>query len=661
MKKPRIALNKDAILEFFVRHGEKLVVGLFGLFACTLAWGGVEALRSMRPTLEQRPESIVEQSKSTDTHIDSVKIAPDDELTSEKGLSAKVSPWLGVKIDPASRPLVLDKPLFAELSKRTSPDILPVEDLRAVAGVVVIAAKPAPAGGRQAAADRPTDLDAAAPPKGQKAGRAGGRGGPQGPGMAGPPGMSGSPAMSGSPPMSGEFSGAPSMPGMPGMPDQNNMGQPKLVPYVVVTGLIPVKKQLEEYDRRFNTASLHDLTIDTPRWNSYRIERSEVIPGGAEKWTPIDVKTVAKQYSSQWLRLQPEPALGAMTLSPDLEPRDKNVSPIPFCSPLPQLADGTWGFKALHPWFIDLLVREAEAKKAKEKAARENAPDDVFSGAGQQPGMPMMGDPAMMGSGMSSGSSPVMPEMGMGMGSGSQRHVIDGIEYRLFRFIDLSVVPGRKYRYRVRLVCWNPNLNLPTRHLADVALAKKTTLESPMSEATSPALVPDGRQLLVQPLRKDLIKKLKPGLVPIMALGEKPKAGTLALRGLVMETGGLANVDPKSNKKGDQRAMGDELTTDRVLLDSRGDRQDRAETIATSQSGKLTPPPEPLEMIFLRPDGTFEFASSAESQPQIDRYRRTAPPELGGPPAAGAPMQQAPGAPSPFGNPFAPTPAGQSR
>ena len=113
MKKPRIALNKDAILGFFVKHGEKLIAGLFGLFACTLAWGGVEALRSMRPTQEQRPESIVEQSKSTDTHIDSVKIAPDDELTSEKGLSAKVSPWLGVKIDQASRPLGLDKPLFA--------------------------------------------------------------------------------------------------------------------------------------------------------------------------------------------------------------------------------------------------------------------------------------------------------------------------------------------------------------------------------------------------------------------------------------------------------------------------------------------------------------------------------------------------------------------
>jgi hypothetical protein len=57
-------------------------------------------------------------------------------------------------------------------------------------------------------------------------------------------------------------------------------------------------------------------------------------------------------------------------------------------------------------------------------------------------------------------------------------------------------------------------------------------------------------------------------------------------------------------------------------------------------------------MIFLRPDGTFEVASSADSQQTIDRYQLTLPSEdtgaaagSGQPPAAGD---------SPFGNPFAP-------
>ena len=124
--------------------------------------------------------------------------------------------------------------------------------------------------------------------------------------------------------------------------------------------------------------------------------------------------------------------------------------------------------------------------------------------------MQSMDDPAMMGSGAMSGSPVMMPDAAMGSGgagTGSNRHLIDGVEYRLFRFVDLAVVPGKKYRYRVRVLCWNPNLNLPTRHLADVTLAKKTTLESPVSDPTEATTVPDGKRLLAMPLRKDYLKR----------------------------------------------------------------------------------------------------------------------------------------------------------
>ena len=65
-------------------------------------------------------------------------------------------------------------------------------------------------------------------------------------------------------------------------------------------------------------------------------------------------------------------------------------------------------------------------------------------------------------------------------------------------------------------------------------------------------------------------------------------------------------------------------------------------------------------MIFLRPDGTFEFASAAESQSQIDRYRATSPPELGlAPPPT--PAAQPMGEASPFGNVFGSPSGSQSR
>ena len=243
---------------------------------------------------------------------------------------------------------------------------------------------------------------------------------------------------------------------------------------------------------------------------------------------------------------------------------------------------------------------------------------------------------------------PMGPD-GVSMMPGADGQVAQGPEYRLFRFIDLAVVPGRTYRYRVKTVCWNPNLNVPSRHLVDAAIAKEPALESPESNATAPIVVPDGAKLLVQPMRKQDLKRLKPGMVSATILGEKPNSGWFALRSLVMEVGGIANVDPAQNKRGDPRSRGDAIVTDRVLLDVRGKLEDRAET----RTGKPTPPPEPLEMIFLRPDGTFEVASSADSQADIDRYQSTLPTDDAGMAPGGPGQPPAPGE-SPFGNPFAP-------
>ena len=64
MKLPRVAFDKESLLDFLLNHGEKVVAALFALFACGLAWGGVEALRNMRPSEEQRPETIVKQAAS---------------------------------------------------------------------------------------------------------------------------------------------------------------------------------------------------------------------------------------------------------------------------------------------------------------------------------------------------------------------------------------------------------------------------------------------------------------------------------------------------------------------------------------------------------------------------------------------------------------------
>ena len=597
MKVPQIAFNKDAILSFLLNHVEKVGGVVIGLAACGLAWGGVASLRNMRPSEQQQPQKIIEKAAETAAHIEAVKIAPDDELTGERGLAETIKNWLSPKIVPALPHAVFSKPLFGELSKRSGPDILPLEDLRAVAGVVAIGVRLKVAGDRPAP-ERPLNQDVADQPKPAK-----------------PPRGRGTPA----PPQ------PPAPPEMVLRPEQP-LTQAKIVPYVLVTGLIPVAKQATEYNRRFGTAGFRDAVLDTPSWHSYRIERSEVFPGTAEKWTPIDMKSVAQSYSANWSAIQPESLLPPLVLTPDQERRDTTASPIPFCSPLPRLADGSWGFNALHPWFANFLQVELEkqkiaATKLREKAA---ASSDVFGPAAG----PLPGEPDTM--------------------PGASGQVPMELEYRQFRFIDLAVVLGHTYRYRVRLACWNPNNNVPSQHLADAELAKPLTVESPPSNDTAPIVVPDSTRMLVQPTKKQELKRLKSGLVSVLILGQNPAADAFALRSLLMEVGGIANVDPEANKKGDSRSRGDAIETDRVLLDVLGKTEDRAETPRT---GKPTPPPEPLEMIFLRPDGTFEVTSSADSQPDIDRYRSTLFTD-----EAAAKAQPPAGGGSPFGNPFGPKP-----
>jgi hypothetical protein len=95
---------------------------------------------------------------------------------------------------------------------------------------------------------------------------------------------------------------------------------------------------------------------------------------------------------------------------------------------------------------------------------------------------------------------------------------LSGAEFRLFRFIDTTVKPGQRYRYRVRLSVRNPNFGIDRQHLADPASAKGELLPSKESNETPPVSVPDATTLLVQTLTKEEIKekKLKPGALQVL-------------------------------------------------------------------------------------------------------------------------------------------------
>ena len=67
----------------------------------------------------------------------------------------------------------------------------------------------------------------------------------------------------------------------------------KVVPYVLVTGLVPATKQQDEYLRAFGSAGFRDPQLDLPRWSQYLVERTVVGPTGAPpKWERLKLRNV---------------------------------------------------------------------------------------------------------------------------------------------------------------------------------------------------------------------------------------------------------------------------------------------------------------------------------------------------------------------------------
>ena len=692
MKRPSLKFDKDAILGFLLNHCEKFVVGLIGLIGLGLAWNGVNALRLKSVRSDQTPEAVSQLTAQTVQHIDAAAKPPADTIRKGGDLAATIDPWRPqqVKIAPAPDMSLFDRPLMQELAKRAKPEVLPIEDLRAIAGVAVLPDTTDPAAMMQPPGRAP-GLDA--PPPEPQPRRPGGRR-----------------------PKPGEEP-VPEQPPAEFDPAMATGQRAKVVPYVLVTGLVPAAKQRDEYLRAFGSAGFRDPQLDLPHWNQYRVERTVVGPTGAPpKWEPLKLRNI-ESYAQEGGMVAPPPNQAPEAMQQDPLPPGfvlgSTETDIGYVAQLPQRIDEPWGLEAVHPWFrsqLKKLLEEAapgvlgdspavpiDAKRLKDSAAEFDGQIGVLSD------MQLVDEPLRNGSVVafkvkSADSSVTFPTEAFGTGdqpvfvmsaawarslefdNGPKRdtncslrvrmerigkvpvaHILgitypaadggaeeelvdpspfpfaagggggdlafggasemggatlDGAEFRLFRFIDTTVKPGQRYRYRVRLSVRNPNFGIDRQHLADPTSAKNELLPSKESNETPPVSVPDATALLVKTLTKEEIKekKLKPGSLQVLVLAPSTDTGNYTLRSLITETGGLANVDSSLNKPGDIRMKGEEVTTGRVLVDVRGRQEEPV---------KPGTPPETLEMLFLKDDGSFEFVSAADSQRIADRYMPT--------------------------------------
>lgn len=335
MKAP--SLSPAAAGAFFINHGEKFGLGVIGLLALLMMWWGASAAQSQGVDRSRTPDAIESLARQAGTAIEATPTVPLELVPEVRPFAPRIDPWRAEQVklaDAPARPFVLNPPTSSELTKRTKPQVFPIEDLRAVAGMAVFVDPNATA--RQDMGPLQPAVPAPKPTKKATPGRSGTSGQNQEPSF-GAGGMEGMPQP--------EIAAAGSMPAG------------KIAPFVIVTGLIPSGKQQAEFARLFSSVSFRDPNRDTPRWTEYIVERSQVVSGENPAWKRLRLVNVARLNAGTVGGAGPAPdgaALHAENLPKGFFLQSDEAE-IEYAAALPARFDGPWGEESLHPWFIPEL------------------------------------------------------------------------------------------------------------------------------------------------------------------------------------------------------------------------------------------------------------------------------------------------------------------
>jgi len=351
------SFSSAAAGDFFIYHGEKIVVALVGGFALVMVWWGVSASQSQAVDASRTPAAIAGLSRQAAAAIEASERVTDDRVSPPAQLAPRLNPWRPGQVKLANAPatsLVLSSPIDPERRKRTKPDVFPMSDLRAVAGVAVFADADAQARGGIV---RPQESEFVPPRESPKPKPPKRRGADQ--------------------PAEGTGAIAPVMPEI--VPDEP-IRPGRIAPFVVVTGLIPSAKQQAEFESRYRNVSFRDPRRDSPRWSEYRVERMKVAPvepGSQPAWKVLPLVNVTR-FAADGDGQPRVPAAGGdqllarETLPPGffLQPGETDLA---YAVSLPERVDNGWGEEAIHPWFVpqirDLLEARSQAKKEDEEVA----------------------------------------------------------------------------------------------------------------------------------------------------------------------------------------------------------------------------------------------------------------------------------------------------
>lgn len=541
MKKPKVSLNGAAIKTFFINNGEKLVLGLVVLLLINFAYSAITA-KQIEPGMAKK---IQDESRQAEVRIQETpwnivlrdhpewipRNYPDDSKVNNGPLVNTVA-------------LVTDTPLqpkiFPELVKREDPKILPPIELTGTAQVVLV-----PYSREIAQVVNPANPNALPPrvarnkeekdaKKGSKKGT--GKTGPEGE-MMGPGGPGGPGAAYPGPgrrPRGGDeenpTAGAPATDRqigsaqLPGARATNADLKPKAM--AIVTGLVPFEEQYKEYKKRFEEALGKGSTPAsgpggdqyTPIYVYFSVERAEVKDHRDQNlvWKPIDILTARAEQQLKMLPTtqQNEPPidplysfLGGSAASAAAGSMNEWTGFLEW--PLPPVMLRNWGFEVTHPKvpFVKPVVMDnTQEQKFYAPGEEPTGPDGrPLQNPGVGPGVGPRGPQGGgygghrgMGGEEFSGRGPRMmgPNRSYGGENMPGMSAAPQVPYKLYRYVDLTCAPGKRYRYRVKLKLANPNYQLPAAYLKNPESAKQPYVSSDWSAPSSVIEIPMNGQAL---------------------------------------------------------------------------------------------------------------------------------------------------------------------
>ncbi|HVT29945.1 MAG TPA: hypothetical protein VHE81_18150 [Lacipirellulaceae bacterium] len=527
--------GQNGVVGLLLLHGEKIGIAIVGLIAVWFVYSSLNLphldeshqAAELQKKISQTNTEIQSFTwdKATTEFPEKVKKA----IPIEAKGDLTVNPADYVNTDTKGKPTFgLDNLVIAPMTRRADPKLLNAEDVRAIGGSGPLAFID-----ENFKKQRETRLAAEAEQKrikednerkrqeklqNQNAGRPGGRrGGPEGPGAATTEMFD--PDHPKRRPLEGPIRAA-------GVPLEGGERIEQAY-WACVVAKVPIRQQANIYEDAFKDARGYDLGRDFPTYMGFYVERAEVLPGKPLEWKPVPLYDGEKKGTlSQPLTSPPNHVIAqdaftkllnaaqqfwAGGISPDVV--DERFCEFPLTLPLPPLVGRDWGKDATHPDIplavdtppLDTETPQTVAQASDQQPAGNGSPFGPppnatqsapgYSMSGPRPGRefpgasrraigpgygPQIGPggfgPGMPGpGGRGPGAGPEGGAIRSSTGSVAGHHVAltKGVDYYLLRFFDFTVEPGKKYKYRVKLVLQDPNYNLSQDMLAPAVLNRQ--------------------------------------------------------------------------------------------------------------------------------------------------------------------------------------------